>query len=1212
MRYLLTLLALFCSTAYAAPFTCQGDVSSTETFTLTCDPTIPNVDCAGEWGAWYTIEDNEGSCFGGDRIIKQQRDYIVSTPPSGSGAACPDPQFRTLTATCLPSSADVGDTYSVSPNGRYLRKNGEPFLVVADTAWRACSGMTAAQMDTYLETRAAQGVNTVHGCIPITDYSPGSASDLIASTNPMVLGESFWSMNDHFVAKATSLGMAVVQPIIWGPHSDYFITSKEVARAYAKAIASRYKQYRNMIFLPVGEYHKVAWTGSFPNWDKTPAFGAAGKAWVEEYALGARAGANAASLIVEHPDAGRTPREHFINSPWLDAYMLQSYMDGDHNTSQMALDYAATPVKPFWQGEIFYVGGEFNGITATSDKVRAAAYQSWMSGGAGFSYGHGNVWQFADGWQAALNHESAAEIFGVFGGFTATHHDENNTPAQDLLNSPGVVTDYRTYQTAMRTPEGAVFYTPRGENLSVNVAALGTTSITAHWVNPRDGSTTAPVAVPLQAAVSFDPPGAPADTNDYLLVLAYGTVPVVDGGGAAGSFTVNWLWPTINEDGTPVVQPLMGEIVYGAQSGTYTGSVNTVGTQLPNGKYTHTVSGQAPGTYYVAMRVRDANDEVSGYSNELTLTVSGGGGNSMALTDGLLYQIDVNTRGQSATVPYDHVNAQAGTNAGSPGTTGTGDNVAMVYNDVDGQYTSVPVGDDAWMAGPWTMAIRGDFFSTTSGDHIAGIYSESFSANVRFEQVSGSVRWRVTNADTANRAVADTAPTNGMEVHVLTWDGVDTFTHYKAGADVGSVTWSGYAPLTGVTAYDEFGLGANLRSTQHVAEADADIQWFAVWNRVLSAAEIAQLDDSGNPFLVSAVVLTVQSATHSQTADAPTLQRKDTLEPASASHAQSADVPALLRKDTLAPADALHGHAADGVVLQTGITMQPGDAVHGQSADVVVLQPHAVIAPADATHGQAADGVVLQPHDTLAPDSALHTQSADVVELYPHDTLQPASAQHGQSADSPTLSLAVSLNPSGALHAQAADNVAATAKYLLNVAGALHAQAADAPVLRPKWLLDIASATHSQQTDAPEISGAEMLSIAEALHAQGADSLILTPAFILSPHSATHAQTAEHLVTAAGYLLEVQHAEHAHTADSPALASKYLLDISPALHAQLADAITLAQDTALVVAGAVHSQHADNVIFVGTVFYSERIMVIDAEDRVAVLDDLDRIVRVTG
>ncbi len=79
------------------------------------------------------------------------------------------------------------------------------------------------------------------------------------------------------------------------------------------------------------------------------------------------------------------------------------------------------------------------------------------------------------------------------------------------------------------------------------------------------------------------------------------------------------------------------KIYYGSASGTYS-TVVPIGTQT-----TYTVSGLAPGTYYFAVTAFNSSGLESGYSNEVSTTVSGtsGAGGCDLNSDGAVNALDL-------------------------------------------------------------------------------------------------------------------------------------------------------------------------------------------------------------------------------------------------------------------------------------------------------------------------------------------------------------------------------------------------------------------------------------------------------------------------------------------------------------------------------------------------------------------------------------------
>jgi hypothetical protein len=98
-----------------------------------------------------------------------------------------------------------------------------------------------------------------------------------------------------------------------------------------------------------------------------------------------------------------------------------------------------------------------------------------------------------------------------------------------------------------------------------------------------------------------------------VLLFIFSSIPAF-----AGSATLSWNPPTRNTDGTPLTDLAGFKIYYGISSGNY--------TQVVNAGYvtTYTVNNLNSGTYYFVATAYDTSGNESGYSNQVSKTISGG------------------------------------------------------------------------------------------------------------------------------------------------------------------------------------------------------------------------------------------------------------------------------------------------------------------------------------------------------------------------------------------------------------------------------------------------------------------------------------------------------------------------------------------------------------------------------------------------------------
>lgn len=72
---------------------------------------------------------------------------------------------------------------------------------------------------------------------------------------------------------------------------------------------------------------------------------------------------------------------------------------------------------------------------------------------------------------------------------------------------------------ATRGQRYAFIYTYNGRDIPVALGKLAGSNVKAAWYSPLDGKTTAIGTFPNKGTKTFDPPGTPADGNDWVLVL---------------------------------------------------------------------------------------------------------------------------------------------------------------------------------------------------------------------------------------------------------------------------------------------------------------------------------------------------------------------------------------------------------------------------------------------------------------------------------------------------------------------------------------------------------------------------------------------------------------------------------------------------------------------------------------------------------------------
>jgi len=407
---------------------------------------------------------------------------------------------------------------SVHASGRYLvQANGNPFFIHGDTAWSLVGQLSNAEIDTYLNNRAAKGFNTVLFSAPeylYTDNSPSYANEdgavpfnpATSFTNPVA---AYWNRVDYAVNAARSRGMVcIINPAYNGFSGDGGANygdgwgniinslSNATLQAYGVFLANRYTQ-GNIIWCAGGDY---AFASTIT------------KQW--NIFTGIRS-VRTTDIITAHPDSSQDdPYAYWSGFTGFSLNNVYTYETaGDYVYEEAALAYGRSGPMPF----IYFEGKYENSDSFTLAMLRHQSYGSILAGGCGQLYGNNPVWHFdspnwasepySGTWNTHLNDTGTTQQPYVKALFAAYEWWKLQPKTDTSLVTTSLGTaGSRIYAALASDATFAMIYKPVSGSSTVSLAALsGTTSIRARYYDPTTGVYSDPTE-----GTTFSPSGTQA------------------------------------------------------------------------------------------------------------------------------------------------------------------------------------------------------------------------------------------------------------------------------------------------------------------------------------------------------------------------------------------------------------------------------------------------------------------------------------------------------------------------------------------------------------------------------------------------------------------------------------------------------------------------------------------------------------------------------
>lgn len=424
-------------------------------------------------------------------------------------------------------------TFTVSPavpsltlgiSGRYLTSNGLPLLISGDTPWSMAVQLSNAQIDTYLNDRASRGFTAVlFNAIEHKFSSQSPAYKNAAGQNPFTTmspvawqspNSAYWSTVDYIVNGCQSRGMVCfIAPAYFGFNGsdegwlvELSAASAANLQAYGVFLANRYTQ-GNVVWVAGGDYAG----------DSTQR--------TQQYQIITGMRTVRSDIVTGHP--ARSDGTAYPKWNGYAGFALNSiYIPATNIADDIATTAYAQAVMPF----VMLEGGYEGSADPSGGTVRRAAYTTILSGGAGHFMGNNPLWGFGEpnnngglGAASALStslNTTAAGQMAIFKSFFTSFQWQRLVPKRDtslVTSSLGTSGSTARICPALSSDGTFAMVWTVGSNVTVNMAALGVSSVRARWFNPITGTYSTDASSPLANTGThvFTVPGA----GDYVLVL---------------------------------------------------------------------------------------------------------------------------------------------------------------------------------------------------------------------------------------------------------------------------------------------------------------------------------------------------------------------------------------------------------------------------------------------------------------------------------------------------------------------------------------------------------------------------------------------------------------------------------------------------------------------------------------------------------------------
>ncbi len=402
-----------------------------------------------------------------------------------------------LVAPAAPAAAASLYPLRAASDGRTLMSaDGRPYLYVADTPWLSLAKLNQTDFRRLLDARKSQGFNTlqalildmphlgsvdnVYGDAPLHGMDLARPRQVGARTHDTASPDyDYWDHIDWALDAAHARGMQLALVPSWygylGEDWRRYVTSANAA-SYGTWVARRLGHKPNLMWILGGDNDPEAGDTARSS-DKSSKVDATNR-----MATAIRASEPVRHLMSYHARRGQSSAQHFGAQAW---HTVNFAYSSEDTWRTVGANHGKGD--PVIMPEAYYWGTPWRRLDYR--RQRAQAYWSFLSGAAGFAYGHENVWDIDGSWKTDLNHGSAWDIQRA-GALLRGRAFEKLRPSGDMLTDGDDSSGLTKVTAAVATDRShgyAYFPVARGDIVLDRARFTGTVKVS--WFNPATGAT---------------------------------------------------------------------------------------------------------------------------------------------------------------------------------------------------------------------------------------------------------------------------------------------------------------------------------------------------------------------------------------------------------------------------------------------------------------------------------------------------------------------------------------------------------------------------------------------------------------------------------------------------------------------------------------------------------------------------------------------------